>query len=126
MLKKGIGQEQDYTTKQWLVTTISEQATNFCKMDFHHKADFRVGHRILSHSECSVLLKNAIFFSVLFLSNWQLMKPKRMFCSFPFFCKERKRTREHFIPLQKNAECSAPFQNIDRKIYIDKYIYRYM
>ena len=36
----------------------------------------------------SVLLKNATFFSVIFLSFWRLMKPKRTLRSFPFFCKE--------------------------------------
>ena len=36
------------------------------------------------------LLKNVLFFSVLFSSFWLLMRPKRMFRSFPFFRKERK------------------------------------
>ena len=40
--------------------------------------------------------KKRTFFSILFLSFWWLMKPKRMFRSFPFFSKERKRTQRTF------------------------------
>ena len=35
--------------------------------------------------------KKVPFFSILFLSFWQRMRPKRMFRSCPFFSKERKR-----------------------------------
>ena len=42
-----------------------------------------------------------------------------------FFCKERKRTRERFVLLQKNAEHSILF-SIDIYIYTGIYIYRFL
>ena len=87
------------------------------------------------------LKKNVLFFSVLFSSFWRLMRPKRTFRSFlkngkernvllqrteknaknaAFFCKERKRTQEHFVLLQRNARTFCSCFNI----YID--IYRYI
>ena len=42
-----------------------------------------------------------------------------------FFCKERKRTRERFVLLQKNAEHSILF-SIDKYIYTGIYIYRFL
>ena len=74
----------------------------------------------------SFLLKNATFFSVLFLSFWRLMEPKRTFRSFlknrkglkernffckecknvPFFYKEQKITQQTFPSFIKNRkEC---------------------
>ena len=66
------------------------------------------------------------FFSVPFPSFWQLMRPKRMFHSFPFFSKEWKRrqrtqrTQSSFAKNVKECENVSFFCNI----YID--IYRYV
>ena len=91
--------------------------------------DSRVGHRVLFHSERSVLSrsfkernvlfrsffeflatyetqKNDAFFSILFLRTEKNAK------NATFFCKERKRTRERFVLLQKKAEHCVLFFNI--------------
>ena len=103
----------------------------------------RVGHRVLFRSERSVLLKNATFFSVLFLSFWRLMKPKKNDAFFyvlflrteknaTFFCKEQKRTQRSFVKNVKNARTFRSFvKNAERcvlffNIHIYRYIYIYI
>ena len=63
----------------------------------------RVGHSVLFRSFPFFSVRYITFFSVLkkecsvlFSSFWRLMRPKRTFCSFPFFSKERKRTQRTF------------------------------
>ena len=46
-----------------------------------------------------VLLKNVPFFTILFLSFWRLIRPKRTERSFPFFSKEWKICKERSVLL---------------------------
>ena len=65
-----------------------------------HCVFFRFVRSVLLRSECSVLLKNATFFSVLFsefLATYETQK------DVPFFSKERKRTQHSF--LKNGKEC---------------------
>ena len=66
------------------------------------------------------LLKNVPFFPVLFLRFWRLMRPKRMGKNakiVTLIYKERERTQERFVLLQKNARTFCSFS-----IYIYRYI----
>ena len=102
----------------------------------------RVGHCVLSRSECSVFSRSFKEPSVLsrsffeFLATYEngngkerkehpvlLQRMGKNAKIVPFFYKERERTREHFVLLQKNAERSVLFSiYIYRYIYIDIYI----
>ena len=86
----------------------------------------------------SFLKKNVPFFSVLFSSFWRLMRPKRMFRSFPFFFKERKRMQRSFAKnrkernfllqrMEKNARTFPSFaKERENLLFFFQYIYRYI
>ena len=71
----------------------------------------RVGHRVRFRYERSVLLKNATFFSVLFSSFWQLMRPKRTQRTQRSFAKNLKE-RKNVLFFCKRTQNVAFFSNI--------------
>ena len=80
------------------------------KLDFMHNwLGLRTFHSFLKNGkerkECNILL----------------LRTKKNAKNAMFFCKEWKRTREHFILLQKNARMLCSFFNIYIEIYIDIY-----
>ena len=89
----------------------------------------RFGHRVLSHSKRSVLSrsffeflatyetqKNGTFFPILFKRTGKNAK------IVPFFYKERERTRERSVLLEKNTERSVLFSIYIYKYILNKYI----
>ena len=92
----------------------------------------RVGHRVLFCSVRSVLFRSLKgtfrsfpFFFQFFGDLWDpkernvlLQRMQKNAKNATFFCKECKRTQEHFVLLQKNARMFRVFFNI----YIDIYI----
>ena len=74
---------------------------------------------VLNASFFCVLLKNAMFFYVLFSSFWQLMRPKRTMHSFAFFSKECKKMQRMQHSFAKNIK-----EHIERNILLQRtYIY---
>ena len=98
----------------------------------------RVGHSVLLHSVRYVLLRSekrtlrsCSFFSVLFLSFWRLMRPKRTLRSFLKNGKERKERFVLFKRTEKNVRTFCSFAKEREKVpffFLDIYrnIYRYI